>query len=412
MLPEKRNVVLPEHFDELFQEEAVIAKFGSAQEEAEYDKRNSELIARIRQEIAQLFGPEESRRLFVEDEWWRDHTQRVEIARKHFTTALVMALRSLLTGEFKDFRILISVYVNRKKTGLYIGYIGSVALHADRALIEKDLYLLVQSGELKRQFAIRYYLWATSEWEREIAESFPRLRLFKTGSALEVYKFMRKLDASDQRILAQSLLKRFHPEAIQALGENCSKEEESLRSRLDAFRNWESAKEIFGEKTEGKKRKSASKKKLRTVMAAKFQAAFGAECIEIPLCPEQDEDFSFKMKFSGWIIDTRFWFGRNASLINYFHSISSEAAFEFPGYRGGRSLSLPITGLGSMISFNSWLGIASQTEWERVMNEDVEPACDAVIEHCRYFFGVAPKLLKGLELENGATPNADSSTPA
>lgn len=393
-------MVLPEHFDELFQKEAVIAKFGSAQEEAEYDKRNSQLIARIRQEIVQLFGPEKSHELFVEDEWWRDHTQRVEIGMWHFTTALLTALRSLLTGEFKDFRILISVYVNRKKTGLYI---GSVALHADRALIEKDLYLLVQSGELKRQFAIRYYLWATSEWEREIAESFPRLRLFKTGFALEVYKFMRKLDTGDQRILARSLLKRFHPEAIQALDENCSKEEESLRSRLDAFRNWESAKEIFGEEMEGKKRKSASKKKLRTVMAARFKAAFGAECIEIPLCPEQDEDFSFKMKFSGWIIDTRFWFGRNASLINYSHSISSEAAFEFPGYKGGWSL--PIAGLGTMISFNSWLGIASQTEWERVMNEEVEPACDEVIEHCRHFFAVAPNLLKGLELESERNPN-------
>jgi hypothetical protein len=55
-------------------------------------------------------------------------------------------------------------------------------------------------------------------------------------------------------------------------------------------------------------------------------------------------------------------------------------------------------GIGSIISFNSWLGI-SQTEWKHLTNEEVEPACDAVIKHCRHFFEVAPKLLKGLELE-------------
>jgi hypothetical protein len=394
MLPEKRNMVSPEGFDELFQKEARVIEFGSSAEEAEYEKRDSQLITRIRQEIKQLFGAEESRELFVDDEWWPDHTRRVEMGMRHFTTALLTALRSLLAGEYRDYRILISVYVNRTETELYI---GSVALHADRALIERNLYLLVRSSELRRQFAIRYYLWATSEWEREIAESFPRLRTFKAGPAWQAYQFMHQLDRSDQLILAQSLLKRFHSEAIQSLGESCSEEEESLRSRLDTFRNQESAKEIFGGKTEGKKRKSASKKKLRTFMADKFQAAFGSECIGLPPCPDQDEDFSFEMKFSGWIIRTHFWFGRNASLIDYSHGISSEATFKFPRFRGGWSM--PITGIGSIISFNSWLGISSQTEWKRLMNEDVEAACDAVIEHCRHFFAVAPKLLKGLELE-------------
>jgi hypothetical protein len=393
MLPEKRNVVSPESFDELFQIEARVIEFGSPEEEAAYEKRDSQLVIRIRQEIKQLFGPEESRELFVDDEWWPDHTRRVEVGMRHFTTELLTTMRSLLAGEYKDYRILISVYVNRTETELYI---GSMALHADHALIERNLYLLIRSSELKRQFAIRYYLWATSEWEREIAESFPRLRSFKAGPAWHVYQFMHQLDRSDQLLLAQSLLRRSHPEAIQALGECCTEEEEALRSRLDTFRNQESAKEIFGGKTEGKKRKSASKKKLRTVMAEKFQAAFGSECTGLPPCPDQEEDFSFKIKFSGWIITTHFWFGRNASLIHYVHNISSEATFKFPGFRGGWEM--PITGLGYPTSFNSWLGVG-QTEWKRLMNEEVEPACDAVIEHCRHFFAVAPKLLKGLQLE-------------
>lgn len=389
MLPEKQHVVSPESFDELFQKEARVTEFTSPEEEAEYQKRDLLLIARVRDEIRRLFPTAQSQASLVEDEWWPDHTCRAEISIGQFTPPLLSALRSLLTDQFKDYRILISVYYNRTETNLYV---GSVALYADRALIERNLYLLARSDELKRQFAIRYYLWATSEWEREIAESFPRLQSFKAGPAHLVYQFMCQLDRCDQFTLAQSLLKRFHPE-----GESCSEEEEALRSRLDAFRNQERAKEIFGEPTGGKKRKSASKKKLRTVLARKFWAAFGSECIGLPPCVDQEEDFAFNMKFSGWIIRTSFWFGRNASLIHYSHGISSEARFEFPRYQGGWSI--PITGIGSVISFYSWLGISSQTEWSRVMSEEVESTCDEVIEHCRHFFAVAPKLLKGLDLE-------------
>ena len=60
--------------------------------------------------------------------------------------------------------------------------------------------------------------------------------------------------------------------------------------------------------------------------------------------------------------------------------------------------------LASFISFSAWLGITSQIEWEYLMDEDVDPACDAVIKHCRHFLEVLPKLLKGLEFENISPP--------
>ena len=115
----------PESFDELFQQEARVIEFGSPEEEAEYQKRDSQLITRIRQDIKRFWAPEESRELFVDEEWWPDHTRRVEVGMRHFTTALLTALRSLLTDEYKDYRILISVYVNRTETELYIGSGGT-----------------------------------------------------------------------------------------------------------------------------------------------------------------------------------------------------------------------------------------------------------------------------------------------
>jgi hypothetical protein len=137
----------------------------------------------------------------------------------------------------------------------------------------------------KKEFEIRYYLWAISEWQKEIDESFPNLRKFKNGAFWETYQVMQQLNKSQQLTLAHGLLKRFHPEAVKSLGENCSREEESLRA------------------------------------------------------------------------------------------------------------------LASFISFSAWLGITSQIQWEYLTDEDVDPAYDAVIKHCRHFVDVLPKLLKGLECE-------------
>lgn len=44
--------------------------------------------------------------------------------------------------------------------------------------------------KLQEEFQVRYYLWATSEWEREIEQSFPSLRTFKTGSPWETYSHL------------------------------------------------------------------------------------------------------------------------------------------------------------------------------------------------------------------------------
>ena len=47
---------------------------------------------------------------------------------------------------------------------------------------------------------------------------------------------MHRLDRQQQLPLAKSLIKRFHPEAVKALAETCSAEEERLRKDLDRFR--------------------------------------------------------------------------------------------------------------------------------------------------------------------------------
>ncbi|HXT41301.1 MAG TPA: hypothetical protein VN887_14925 [Candidatus Angelobacter sp.] len=256
-------------------------------------------------------------------------------------------------------------------------------------------------SEAKREFDIRYYLWSISEFEKEIEESFPTLRLFKAGGAWKTYQFMLKLPKSEQLVLARSLVKRSHPNAVKTLGETCSAEEESLRSRRDAaFSNILSvSEEIRARKKAGEPVKLAGKRKLRKVMTAQFKAAFGSECIDLARADEDEEMLRFKMKRAGWFVTTSFYFGRSKPVLDYMHGIASEEPLI---YREGIG---PMV-MGAGMSFNSCLGV-SRSQWNYITDEEIEPTCDTVIELCAHFFEVLPKLLKGLECDNVVPDGAD-----
>jgi hypothetical protein len=248
-------------------------------------------------------------------------------------------------------------------------------------------------SKAKKEFDIRYYRWAMSEFEKEIEGSFTTLRLFKAGSSWLTFQFMLKLSKRDQLILARSLLKRFHPNAVKALSETCSIEEESLRSRRDAaFSNILSlGEEIRARKKAGEPIKLAKKGKLRKVITAKFKAAFGDQCINLASVEEED-DLAFKIKRGGWIVNTFFDFGRRETVLSYSHNIVSEKTFP---YRNTRIAMV----MGWGMSFNSYLGISSQTEWHSLTQEEIEPACTLALKLCSNFFHVLPELLNGLGCE-------------
>jgi hypothetical protein len=253
-------------------------------------------------------------------------------------------------------------------------------------------------SKAQQEFQIRYYLWAISEFEKEINESFPNFRLFKSGTVWETYQFMQNLNRKEQLTLAHGLLKRFHSDAVKTLGESCSADEASLRWRRDNFSPIPSTfeEQLVERKKAGEKIKFVSKRKLQKAMMKRFKDIFGDQCVNLNFDDIGDLSSSFDMKCCGWILSTHFWYGRRESLLQYSHTISSEHDVEHHGPNGIYGARLV---MAYFISFTAWLGITSQTQWEYLMEEDVEPACDAAIKLCGHFFEVAPKLLKGLEFE-------------
>jgi hypothetical protein len=247
-------------------------------------------------------------------------------------------------------------------------------------------------------FQVRYYHWATSEWEREINEGFPNLRSFKGGPPSSTYRFMRLFGKDEQMTIARGLLERAHPDAIDALGETCSPEEQKLRRKRDAYLVPSPIEEeIAARRNAGEKVKFASKRKLQTATMRKFQNAFGERCTNSNYDDLCDPSSLFETKcYDGWNISTQFWFGRRESLIDYNQSIVSELTFHQKGETGDYTGSLL---LKQGISLCGWLGIGP-AQWPHIKSEEVDQTCDTVIKYCQYFSEFAPKLLKGLEVDN------------
>lgn len=245
--------------------------------------------------------------------------------------------------------------------------------------------------EAKREFDIRLYRWARPILLREIAGDFPSFKLCKTGPA-QPCRFFRKLTAHEKVDFADGLLQRRHAEAVKALNEPISTAGLALLNREVDF--WAIDPERFWLSPEDEKR-VVKARQLRKAMSSRFKAAFGSECL--PRGPLDGKgDLVYRMPCRGWIIRTWFFFGRWGPEISYFHNIwtGKWITREEPEV-------LPANCIGFGDSYGNTIGIG--TCWDYLFEEDVEPACAAVIEHCSRFFEAAPKLLDGLELETLTT---------
>lgn len=252
----------------------------------------------------------------------------------------------------------------------------------------------------KKEFEIRYYYWATSQFEKEIAESFPTLRTFKIGRMWEAYQFMQQITKDEQFTLAKSQLRKVYSDTAKILGESISDEENLLLNKFDKFcsqlfRSQLTTRGQMRSDLAGQKVKFVSKGKLRKAMEIAFTKAYGSQCVKI-LTTKEGWNPWFEMKFAGWTVITSFSFGRNQS-IGYDHIIQSEA--KVPNPEVPPEWWMPAMRLGDSLSFGSWLGLSTHTEWASLLEGEVNQACDAAIKCCGRFFEITPKLLNGLEFE-------------
>lgn len=310
-------------------------------------------------------------------------------------------------------------------------------------------------ADAEKEFRLREYVWAKSEWEREINESFPHMRMHRAGNIWKIYQFMQGLIKEEQLAFARGRLVKGYREEAAKCGDSLSVKEESLCKEFDAFsdvrRNFQvfqqwckageisganvvfdltcapAARTLFGidstdrrflsselekslgsiplsweeqvqaKKQAGEKIKFISKKKLQKILTQKVKDTFGNEYVECQI--DEGHWTSFDIKCGGWMLETQFNFGGKPgyqqSRMGYWHSICSQKKSlrpAIPDY-GIPEHMYPIAHLCRGVTWPcSW-------EWELLMEEDVEMACEETFKYCRRFFEAAPNLLKGLDVE-------------
>jgi len=160
-------------------------------------------------------------------------------------------------------------------------------------------------ADASNQFSLRHYIWSKAEWEKEINESFPHLRMFKTGHAWDIYQFMQKLN--------------------------------NVECQIDEG-HWT----------------------------------------------------SFDVKCGGWMLTTQFNFGRQQSVLGYWHNVCSQRKAPHPAMS---EVMYPVAFLCRCVRW------PCSGQWEYLTEEDVELACNETFKYCYRFFEAAPSLLKDLDVE-------------
>jgi hypothetical protein len=246
----------------------------------------------------------------------------------------------------------------------------------------------VTVSEASREFWDRYYHWALSVAESEARAGFPKLRVFKGGMAWKTYQFAQELSEAERVLFARACLKRFYAN-VGGTGEALSSQEKAMLDRDQIFylRQRGLELEIPARRRAGEKIKFASKKTLQSAVTKRFLAAFEQQGVE--LGPDNiPNTVGFTIKCAGWLVMTNFEFGRHESFIEYKHLIVGKVG----GVNPDGTIFWPAPWLATFC----WIGMTT-IRWEYLLDEDVEPACDSVVELCRQVFDALPELLNGIE---------------
>ena len=241
-------------------------------------------------------------------------------------------------------------------------------------------------SEASREFWARYYRWALSVAENEARAGFPSLRIFKGGMTWKTHQFAQRLSEAERLLFVRASLKRY---LAGDCGEPLSKQDKAILDQHEIFYSRQRGLqlEIPARRRAREKIRFASKKTLQKAITEKFLAAFGQQGIEIG--HNFRDSVGFTMKYAGWLVLTNFEFGgRQGNCIYYKHLIV--------GKPGGVNPDGTIFWPAPWLATFCWIGITT-IQWEYLLDEDVEPACDSAAKLCRDVFDALPKLLSGIE---------------
>ena len=135
--------VTAEESDRAFGEDALIAEFENDAEESAYEKLDSFLIALIKRKCEEVLGDNAATHTHHVEDWWPNHTRYVYVSIAHCSRELILALHSLLSEEFENYRI--QLLADSDLSAEESTQIGAMVIYADRILVESDVAVQLPS---------------------------------------------------------------------------------------------------------------------------------------------------------------------------------------------------------------------------------------------------------------------------
>ena len=223
----------------------------------------------------------------------------------------------------------------------------------------------------QREFAIRYYRWALEQWRSEIDGGFPILRGIRDSSCTGTLEIMKTQSRDERLEMARTLTKRRHPEAVAALGDTFSTEEQRL------FEHWRHLRAtLYWESAEYAAVGQPRKKRIAPLRAAIRQVVAPVVGKEVDCC--HGVLYRYETRIGRWTVATRIDFTDRQADIIYDHLIRlSEDSRRFAG----------------PISVEKWFGISGVSEWRGLSDEEIPEAVANLALVCRRFLEAAPYLL-------------------
>jgi len=232
-----------------------------------------------------------------------------------------------------------------------------------------------------------------------LEESSMHRKLYAYWRVKEIYDLFQY--HGETYVLPEEIFERGYPEAAEILGQDWLKDRKSLYSRLAAtYRGTPLSREsvLNAKRAAGEQVNFVQKNTLAKIVREKVTSALP----NVAVCTASEEELCFRTKICGWVVNTFFDFGPREPQLAYSHNVVSATSSEHHGAQVS-DMFVPY-----LISFSGWLGIAGETRWEYVIEDDVQTVSSAAVGFLKRFFDAAPELLEGLEPER-IVPDAISS---
>ena len=230
----------------------------------------------------------------------------------------------------------------------------------------------------KTIFEERFYRWSLADWQREIGENYPLLRLVK--EARHVVSMMETLSRENRLQMALALVKRFNISVLARCGDAFTeKDQKFVKIYLDLMgkARWTEASqrpdialhpEAYLDKMNRKPFRKLIMRYLAPTLGAYYHDWGGGE-------------WAYETAVGSWRVITCIDTGGRHHQLSYDHSI---IVSDYDKLLEGTSLL-------------HWLGIGScQTMWLELKNSDVESTAEALARIIKHFMDAVPKLLEGL----------------